>query len=182
MVLKPGDRECDPDQPQSMPQSVAAPPPGRDPRYRIRRATPGDAPELARLRYEFRSELDPPTESEPAFRERCAAWMRIQLESAGVWRCWVAVNGSSLVGTAWLQLIEKLPNPVGHLGYHGYVSSVYVVPWLRNAGIGSALLKTCLTEAHTLGIDALFLWPTDRSRPMYERHGFAVSHDLLERR
>ena len=182
MVLKPGDRARNPDQTPSLQRSVTARSPVRDAPYRIRLATPGDAPELARLRFEFRSELDPPTESESTFRERCAAWMRTQLESAGVWRCWVAVDASSLVGTAWLQLIEKLPNPVGHLGYHGYVSSVYVVPWLRNAGIGSALLQACLTEAQTLRIDALFLWPTDRSRPLYERHGFAVSNDLLERR
>lgn len=182
MVVKPGDQEGGPDQPRSPQRSVTDRPPVRDTPYRIRRAIPGDAPELARLRYEFRSELDPPTEGGPTFRERCAAWMRVQLESTGVWRCWVAVEGSSLVGTAWLQLIEKLPNPVGHLGYHGYVSSVYVVPWLRNVGIGSALLKACLAEARILGIDALFLWPTDRSRPLYQRHGFAVSHDLLERR
>ena len=98
------------------------------------------------------------------------------------WLCWVAVLGTTLVGTVWLQLIEKLPNPVGHLDRHGYVSSVYVIPSLRNAGIGSALLTACLAEAKTQGVDAVFLWPTRRSRTLYERHGFAVREDLLERR
>ena len=150
--------------------------------FEVRPATIRDALELARLRYAFRTELDTPTEGKPAFIERCTTWMREQLNPAGAWRCWVAVARTSLVGTAWLQLIEKLPNPVGHLGRHGYVSSVYVVPPLRNAGIGSALLNACLAEARALGIDALFLWPTDRSRALYERHGFKAPTDLLERR
>jgi len=108
--------------------------------------------------------------------------MREQLEPGGSWCCWVATSGTALVGNVWLQLIEKLPNPVGHAGFHGYVSSVYVAPHRRNAGIGSALLSACVAEAETQGLDALFLWPTDRSRPLYQRHGFAVRDDLLERR
>jgi GNAT superfamily N-acetyltransferase len=150
--------------------------------FRIRRATPADAAELARIRYAFRAELDPPVEDEAVFRERCARWMIAQLGPAGHWRCWVAVLGTTLVGSVWLQLIEKLPNPVGHRGFHGYVSSVYVVPELRGAGIGSALLDACLAEADALQLDALFLWPTERSRALYLRHGFAVPEDLLERR
>jgi GNAT superfamily N-acetyltransferase len=108
--------------------------------------------------------------------------MRDQLGPGGSWICWVATRGTELVGTVWLQLIEKLPNPVGHAGFHGYVSSVYVAPHLRSAGIGSALLAACLAEAEAQGLDALFLWPTDRSRPLYLRHGFAIPDDLLERR
>lgn len=152
------------------------------PAFQIRRATIRDATELARLRYEFRTELDPPTESETAFVERCTRWITEQLAPEGIWHCWVAVQGTTMVGTVWLQLIEKLPNPVGHLGRHGYVSSVYVVPKLRNGGIGSALLSACLADAQAQGVDALFLWPTEKSRALYERHGFAVRKDLLERR
>ena len=148
----------------------------------VRRAALQDSSELARLRFEFRTELDPPTESERDFVERCTAWIRQQLDPAGAWRCWVAAAETRLVGTIWLQLIEKLPNPVGHLGYHGYVSSAYVIPRLRNAGIGSALLDACLAEAGALGVDALFLWPTERSRALYERQGFSVPTDILERR
>jgi GNAT superfamily N-acetyltransferase len=149
---------------------------------RIRRGVADDAPELARLRYAFRTELDSPVESQSTFLARCDGWMREQLGPGGNWWCWVATNGTALVGTVWLQLIEKLPNPVGHAGFHGYVSSVYVAPQLRNAGIGSALLAACVGDAGVQGLDALFLWPTDRSRPLYQRHGFAVPDDLLEKR
>jgi GNAT superfamily N-acetyltransferase len=150
--------------------------------FQVRRATPTDAAELARMRYRFRTELDPSVEGEAVFVERCARWMVGRLRPDGAWHCWVAVLGTTLVGTAWLQLIEKLPNPVGHPGLHGYVSSLYVVPGLRNAGIGSALLAACLPDADALEVDALFLWPTDRSRRWYQRFGFTVRDDLLERR
>ena len=71
---------------------------------------------------------------------------------------------------------------LGHLAYHGYVSSVFVQPGRRQSGIGSALLAACLRQCEAEGIDAVFLWPTERSRPLYQRHGFAVRDDLLERR
>ena len=153
-----------------------------NPPFQVRRATPSDAAALAQLRYAFRTELDPPTESETVFVERCARWMARELGLDGEWRCWLAVLGDTFVGTIWLRLIEKLPNPVGHRDYHGYISSVYVVPSLRNGGIGSALLEACIADAETLGLDALFLWPTERSRPLYAQYGFEVRDDLLERR
>jgi ribosomal protein S18 acetylase RimI-like enzyme len=152
------------------------------PAFLVRPATLADVADLARLRYEFRIELDQPVEAEKEFVQRCREWMLKQLGVGGVWRCWVAESGSGLVGTIWLQLIEKLPNPVGHLGFHGYISSVYVRPGLRNGGIGSALMTTCLAECQARGIDAVFLWPTARSRSLYQRHGFVVRDDLLERR
>jgi GNAT superfamily N-acetyltransferase len=150
--------------------------------FLIRRAGPADVPELARLRHTFRIELDPPVEAETEFLARCSAWMTERLTSGATWRCWVASSRGRLVGTLWLGLIEKLPNPAGHLERHAYVSSVYVVPGLRNSGIGSALLTTCLNECRAEGVDSVLLWPTSRSRALYERHGFAVRDDLLERR
>ena len=151
-------------------------------RFVVRPAAPADAADLARLRYEFRVELDPPVEAEGEFVRRCGKWMKKRLGPGGVWRCWVAESDRALVGTIWLQRIEKLPNPVGHSGYHGYVSSVYVQPGVRNAGIGSALISACMAQCQAEGIDAVFLWPSERSRSLYQRHGFAVRDDLLERR
>jgi GNAT superfamily N-acetyltransferase len=149
---------------------------------RIRRAVSADAPMLARLRYDFRRELDPVEESGDAFLRRCTEWMSDRLQPGGTWRCFVALHREGMVGTLWLQDIEKLPNPVGHSELHGYVSSVYVVPESRGLGIGSALVQACVADADSRGLDALFLWPSDRSRPLYHRHGFEVSHDLLQRR
>jgi GNAT superfamily N-acetyltransferase len=148
----------------------------------VRSAVPGDAPALARLRYTFRTELDASAESEASFLRRCEQWMAERLTRTAAWRCWVAAEGEVLVGTIWLQIVEKLPNPVGESECHGYVTSFYVIPSHRSAGLGSALLSACLLECKRRGTDAVFLWPTPRSRPLYERHGFQARDDFLERR
>jgi GNAT superfamily N-acetyltransferase len=148
----------------------------------IRAATPDDAPEVARLRYAFRTEQRSPTEPEAEFLRRCTRWMRERLIPGSRWRCWVAVAEGRLVGTIWLQVVEKLPNPGDEPELHGYVSSVYVSPSLRNAGVGTGLVTACLAECDSLGLDAVFLWSTPDSRRLYQRHGFEVREDLLDRR
>jgi GNAT superfamily N-acetyltransferase len=148
----------------------------------IRAATPNDASELARLRYAFRTEQASPTEPEAEFLRRCTSWMNGRLAPESSWRCWVAVVEGRLVGTIWLQVIEKLPNPGDEPELHGYVSSVYVVPGLRSGGVGTALVTACLAACDDLGLDAVFLWSTSESRRLYQRHGFDLRDDLLDRR
>jgi ribosomal protein S18 acetylase RimI-like enzyme len=155
---------------------------GPDSDTSIRPAAVADAPALARLRYELRAGVEPTAESETAFVTRCTAWVLERLRPGATWRCWVAQASGAVVGSAWLQLIEKLPNPVAEPELHGYISSLYVEPAHRQAGLGSALLAECLRECEAMAVDAVILWPTPRSRSLYVRHGFAVRDDLLERR
>jgi GNAT superfamily N-acetyltransferase len=150
--------------------------------WQIRAATADDAEELARLRFTFRAEWQPATEPEPEFVGRCTPWMRERLMAGSRWRCWVAVAEGQLVGTTWLQVIEKLPNPGGESELHGYVSSVYVTPELRSSGVGTALVTACLRACDELRLDVVFLWSTPDSRRLYQRHGFDLRDDLLDRR
>ena len=148
----------------------------------IRPAASTDAPALAQLRYDFRASQDPVTEPEADFLARCTSWMAARLVPGSPWRCWVAEEAGQLVGTLWLQLIEKIPNPVAEAESHGYITNVYVEPALRGGGLGSRLMEICVQACTADGVDALILWPSQRSRPLYERHGFAVRDDLFERR
>lgn len=145
----------------------------------VRPAVRADAPALARLRYDFRTALDAPAEPEARFLERCAAWLEARLVIGGRWRCWIAEQDGRAVGMVWLQLIEKIPNPVHEPEWHGYVSSLYVAPESRNAGLGSRLLVAALRECEVRQVDAVILWATPRSRGLYERHGFEPGADLL---
>ncbi|MGH7503359.1 MAG: GNAT family N-acetyltransferase [Longimicrobiales bacterium] len=149
-------------------------------RLAIRRAGPLDARQLASLRYEFRLELAPPAESRDAFLSRCAAWMRERLASESNWYCWVLENQAQLTGMVWLQLLEKIPNPVAEPECHAYISSLYVTPDARFRGFGAGLLEQALNWARTAGAHAVILWPTERSRGLYQRHGFATKNDLME--
>lgn len=150
--------------------------------HQIRLATPTDAARLAQLRHDFRAGQGAASEDARAFVERCTTWMASHLAPGGGWRCWVAELDQHIVGTTWLHLIDKLPNPQDEAERHGYVSNVYVVPELRGRGIGAALLSACLAACRADGCDAVVLWPTNQSRSLYARHGFAVHDDLMELR
>jgi ribosomal protein S18 acetylase RimI-like enzyme len=148
----------------------------------IRQARTDDATALAELRYQFRAAEHEPSEGRSQFIVRCSSWMSSRLSAETPWRCWVAEADHRIVGTIWLQIIEKLPNPVDEPELHGYITSVYVEPSMRGSGIGSMLLAACIEACSREGVDALILWPTDSSRSLYQRHGFGVRDDLLERR
>ena len=102
--------------------------------------------------------------------------------ATAAWRSWVLERQGELVGSVWLQLLEKLPNPVAEPEWHGYISSLFVRPDARGSGLGSRLLVAALEECDRRGCDAVLLWPTPRSRSLYQRHGVALRDDLLERR
>jgi len=145
----------------------------------VRRATPSDARALAQLRWDFRSGRAPAVEDHLAFIDRCASWMRRELEPGGEWQCWVADDEGRIVGQVWLQLLEKVPNPVGERDRHAYVSNLYVVPQSRG-GVGRQLLAAALHWADEQRVDRVVLWPTERSRTLYERHGFVRLGDVME--
>jgi GNAT superfamily N-acetyltransferase len=146
----------------------------------IRPGRADEAPALARLRYHMRAELARALEAEEPFVRRCAEWMAARLGVAdGTWRCWVAEGRSELLGNLWLQRLEKLPNPADEPERHAYVTNVYVLPEARGAGLGGRLLRAALDWCRDSDVDAVLLWPSARSRPLYERHGFGARDDLF---
>ncbi len=149
----------------------------------IRLATTDDAADLARIRYEFRSALATATESETAFRRRCESWMVSRLARPDAWLCWVATDDHErIVGSIWAQIIEKLPNPVNEPERHGYITSLFVEENARGTGVGGRLLSAALEVCARRECDSVILWPTVRSRALYERHGFAAANGLMELR
>ena len=146
----------------------------------IRPAVPLDAEALARLRYDFRAAAEPPSEPMELFVPRCAAWMAQRLQLGSNWHCWLYEYEGRPAGQAWLQLIDKLPNPAAEFERHGYITNVYVAPALRGSGAGEALVSEAVSFCYANAVDSVILWPTERSRSLYERFGFAVRDDLME--
>ena len=148
----------------------------------IRPAEADDAELLARLRYEFRASFGQVEEPEADFLPRCEQWIRDRLKTGGSWNAWLAEHDGVPAGTVWLQWIEKIPNPVAELEWHGYITNLYVREEFRGNQLGTALLETVLRACRARGVDAVILWPTPRSRTLYQRHGFTVRDDVMQLR
>lgn len=146
----------------------------------VRVATRADAPRLARMRFDFRTALKPAAEERERFVARCSEWMEAQLAPGAAWRCFVVEREGELVGQLWLQLVEKIPNPSPEPERHAYVTNVYVEEPARGAGLGSALLVAALDFCRSTGVDSVFLWPSERSRALYARHGFEGAGSVME--
>lgn len=148
----------------------------------IRFAIKADALQLSKFRYAFRSSTGSASENEAEFVERCRPWMEERLREGSSWQCWVAELDGALVGHLWIQVIEKIPNPRDESEYFAYLTNFYVAEEARSRGIGSRLLSVALRWCEQRDIYAVILWPTERSRSLYMRHGFAAREDLLELR
>ena len=153
-------------------------------RIQIRLARSKDSNALAELRYQFRAEAGTATETKARFVRRCAFWMKKRLFSGSrSWRCWVVDDGKQLLGHVFVQLFEKLPNPVkDEPELHAYVTNFYVIPEMRSRGFGKRLLDKALSWCGAQGVDAIILWATPGSRTLYRRCGFAESVDIFELR
>jgi len=145
----------------------------------VRRATTADVRALATLRYEFRSRSKTPVESADEFLPRCIEWMQPRIADGARWRAWVLEHDGAIVGNIWLEIVEKLPNPNVERELHAYITNFFVRPERRNTGAGSRLLQAALDECRRSNVDCVFLWPSDRSRPLYERHGFVTPSSML---
>ena len=143
----------------------------------IRVATENDAPLLATFRYELRSGGEM-IETEAQFIERCTLWMRERLGD-GSWQCWIAEADEVACGSVWAQLVEKIPNPVIESECYIYITNFYVCEAYRGRGIGSRLLSEVLTWGKTKDAHTAILWPRERSKPLYLRHGFSVADDVM---
>jgi GNAT superfamily N-acetyltransferase len=145
----------------------------------VRAATTDDAAELARLRYEFRAAERPAVESRAKFLERCTSWMRERLAPGSAWHCLLAEKDGATVGHVWLEVVDKVPNPGGNEPErHVYLTNLYVRPDARG-GPGSRLLEAALAWCRERRVDTVILWPSERSRTLYARYGFAPSTDIL---
>ena len=93
----------------------------------------------------------------------------------------VAIAAGVVIGVAGAINVSSIPNPGFELELHAYLTNFYVRDAVRGSGVGTSLLSAALEWCDGHGVDVVFLWPTARSRPLYERHGFVAADALLTR-
>ncbi len=148
---------------------------------RCRVATLADATELAALRWTWRTDEDAHGEApEPRdlFIERFVAFARDALTSR--WTVWVAEDEARIVSNIWVYRVPKVPSPGRDTREFGYMTNVYTVPDMRNAGIGGELLDAVRAWAHQQDLEMVIVWPSEQSVPWYSRGGFSPSVEMLE--
>ena len=141
----------------------------------IEPATPGDVEELARLRYQLYDDYGEADVGLTAYLPAFATFAGAALADPD-WRAWVARDGDRLVASTWLRVVPRIPRPDGNESAHpmGYLTSMYVEPGHRNAGLGSRMLATAITWARDQGLQLLVCWPApgDDAVRFYRRAGF----------
>src|SRR6266545_249706 len=136
----------------------------------VRRATAADAPALARLRWRWPGEeRDETGPDHAAFLEYFSAWV---VDHLSTHLPFLAEVDGRVAGMAWLMLATRVPSPTRIDRRTGDVQSVYVVPELRNSGVGAALLDAVLAEARDRGLEHVTVHSSDRAVPFYLRAGF----------
>ena len=130
----------------------------------VRRATPGDAPQVARLQHDFSVEYDDPTPDVETLEGRYAEQIRNRDMT-------VLLVGDGPDGFAQLRFRPW----VYSAGLHSYLEELYVVPDRRGHGLGRALLETAMQTARAEGADQMELGTSEddvAARRLYESAGF----------
>jgi GNAT superfamily N-acetyltransferase len=140
---------------------------------RVSRATVADAAALAGLRWRMETESGGHTGTDrAAYVAFYAGWLADHQASH---LPFLAEESERPVGMAWLMVAERVPTPRRRSRWSGDIQSVYVVPELRNGGVGAALLDAVLAEARRLDLEHVTVHSSDRAVPFYQRVGFG--HD-----
>lgn len=132
----------------------------------VRLATPADAAVVGRLLYDFNTEFETPTPPADDFARRFT-----DLLARDDVLVVLGEDGGTATGFGYLTL---RPTPYGD-GPLAQLEELYVVPDLRDAGIGTAILTRAVDEV--LARDAIEVHiNVDEvdvdTRRFYERHGF----------
>jgi ribosomal protein S18 acetylase RimI-like enzyme len=146
----------------------------------FRLSTDRDLAALADLRWRLQTD-DRPIADQAEYDRFVADFVRIgrQEPRTGELFHWVACAGVRLLGAMSVVLVRKVPKPARLDGRWGYLTNCYVLPDVRNRGVGEALLARIRSWATDLDLELLVVWPSDRAFAFYERAGFTRRADPL---
>ena len=152
----------------------------------VRRAVPGDIPELVRLRallFEtLGGEFFNPASADPSWRETCAAVFKEKLDDERA-RILVVDGAAGTGGAGGLAACAvgtgelRLPSPHLPRGLVGNVLGVVTDPAYRRRGHSRALVRELLDWFHATGVDRVDLHASREGEPLYRDLGFTDHPD-----
>ncbi len=107
-------------------------------------------------------------------------WLTAHL-AAGTYFGWIVIDASGVaVGGLGMMEIDWPPHP-RHPRQHkrGYITNVFVEPWLRGSGVGRALMEKAAQESGRRGLDLTVLHASPMGRSLYERMGWTAGSEMM---
>jgi len=148
-------------------------------RATVRMGNVGDAEALAALRWRrVTQERGYDGDNREQFVAALRDWMAAHAETHIPF---VAEKDGAVVGMAWLMVGVRVPTPGAYERRFGDVQSVFVVPELRNDGIGALLIGKLLEAADEKGLEHVTVHSSERAVAFYRRHGFGYQKTSLIR-
>ena len=146
-----------------------------DPAVRLVRATAEHVRQVARLRWDWAlANGRDPQLSEDDFVESFEQWCHDHQQTH---LCVVALGRDEVVGFGFVALTPRVPGPHVPSRRSADVQAVFVVPRLRNAGVGGRLIDRLVSLAREQGAEHVTVHSSAGAVTAYERAGFA--HDPL---
>ncbi|MPY67440.1 GNAT family N-acetyltransferase [Deinococcus sp. SDU3-2] len=143
--------------------------------YALRRATPADAPAVARQRAQMFVDMDTLTpEAAAAEVPLWTDWLRGALAS-GEYVGLLAEWEGTVVGGAGLMVFPRIPTLADPATQKGHILNVSVDPAHRRRGLAEALMEAVLEEVRARGLRQVTLNAAPMGRPLYDRLGFVES-------
>lgn len=157
------------------------------PAFRLRPATPNDAPLLAKHRIEMFRDMGRIPDESTATELRAAAEPMIgEWVADGTYVGWLAeplTRPGLVVGGAGIQLRPMLPRPdPGRPGIvsgpEAYVLNVFVERAWRRRGVAALLMDQVMSYTKERRLRVVTLHASDEGRPLYERLGFVATNEM----
>ncbi|GAC1533433.1 MAG: GNAT family N-acetyltransferase [Candidatus Velthaea sp.] len=136
----------------------------------LRQADHLDSHALARLRAASLREmglLEPSAEA--AFVARATGELATSFRADRL-VAWLTYDDARPVGSCCAMFYDRLPYPDGSL--HAEISGVYMMPDYRGNGYAAELTREVMATVRARGTRKIFLRPSKRAVPLYERLGF----------
>lgn len=139
----------------------------------MERATAEQVRQVAGLRWDLDNGRDAQL-SRHEFVESFEEWWRDHRRSH---LCVVGLDGDEVVGFGFVALTPRVPGPHVPSRRSADVQAVFVVPRLRNAGIGGRIVDRLVSLAREEGAEHVTVHSSAGAVTAYERAGFV--HDPL---
>ena len=98
----------------------------------------------------------------------------------GTFVSWLALDGTTIIGTSGMSFVEKPPYFGCPSGKIGLLSSMYTDPEYRRRGIAKELLSRVIDDAREYGCGTIQITASDMGVKLYTDFGFVHNGNFMQ--